>query len=103
MRGASYPVLVPTDGPGEGDPVDGLLVHGITAEDEARLVRFEGNAYRQAEVTVEGRRAGRVIARCFLPLTPDLADRRPWDFTTWRRRDRTRYLSRIRRRPIAAG
>jgi AIG2-like family. len=103
MRGASYPVLVATDDPTEAAVVDGLLVHRIDAAAEQRLIRFEGDAYRLGDVTVERRRSGTVCARCFLPLTDNLADSRPWDPNTWRRRDRALYVSRIRRRAIAAG
>lgn len=103
MRGATYPVLIPSSESAEIDVVDGVLALGITANQERCLVRFEGDAYRRAEVTVEGRRSGQVTARCFLPLTDDLADEpRPWDLASWRRRDRALYLARIRRIPIAA-
>lgn len=102
MRGATYPVLVPGHDSSATDIVDGLLVHGIGADQERRLVRFEGDAYRRVEVVVERRQSGRLVARCFLPVTDDLADTRPWDLASWRRRDRTLYLSRIRRVPIAA-
>lgn len=97
MRGACFPVLVPA----VGEVIDGILVGGIDSDDERRLLRFEGAAYRRQPVTVDGRWTGRADAWCFLPVSSDLADSRPWDFSRWRRRDRTRYLGRIRRVPVA--
>lgn len=102
-RGARYPVLVAADEPTEANVVDGLLVHRIDPAAEQRLIRYEGDAYRRGEVMVVRRRSGTVCARCFLPVTADLADPRPWNPMIWRRRDRALYLSRVRRRPIAAG
>lgn len=100
MRGATYPVLVPAP----QQEVEGLLLHEVDANAERRLVHFEGDAYRQAMVTVAGRRSGLIAACCFLPVDNDLADAtQPWDLATWRRRHRRRYLTRIRRNPVAAG
>ncbi|QNT68222.1 gamma-glutamylcyclotransferase family protein [Defluviicoccus vanus] len=100
MRGATYPVLVPAP----QQEVEGVLLHEVDANAERRLVRFEGDAYWQAMVTVAGRRSGSIAACCFLPVNNNLADEtRPWDLATWRRRHRRRYLTRIRSNPVAAG
>ncbi len=99
MRGATYPGLVPA----ADERVEGVVVRGLDAEDERRLNRFEGDAYRSADVTVQALRSGWVRARCYLPVTTDCVDKdRPWTFADWRRRHRARYLQRIRRVPVAA-
>ena len=100
MRGATYPVLVPAP----QQVVEGVLLRGLDADAERRLVSFEGAAYRQATVTVVGRWSEPTKARCFLPVSDDLADAsRPWEPATWRCRHRARYLDRIRVNGIAAG
>ncbi len=87
VAGASYPGLVPES----GRRVDGLLLTGVTAAEEARLIRFEGGEYEIVDVTV--RAAGRdVAARMFVTRPGVAVTDDEWTLESWRRRHRRDFL-----------
>jgi gamma-glutamylcyclotransferase (GGCT)/AIG2-like uncharacterized protein YtfP len=91
-RDATYPVIIPDD----GALVDGLLVAAISPGEAVALHRFEGPRYRCEEVEVRLPQSTAVRARCFLPISREIATDRPWSFDEWRRRHRAGYLARMR-------
>jgi hypothetical protein len=81
-RGESFPILVPQP----GGRVDGLLIHGLTAADVARLRFFEAG-YELSPIQVatpEGRYSVR-----FFSHSDRLTDSgEPWDLEIWRASDK---------------
>jgi gamma-glutamyl AIG2-like cyclotransferase len=96
--GATYPVLLRS----ALSRTDGIAVDGLSAEDGERLARFEGPDYRLGRVTVALRPRGRLPARTFLPVTPAIAETRPWHFDVWQHLDRQSFLQRIAKHGTAA-
>jgi hypothetical protein len=93
-RGVSYPVVV-RDPSGE---VPGVVVGGLSARDVARLVAYEGPRYRIAPVKVKV--AGSLITvSVFEPLERSFqpVEGTTWDLALWQRRDKRRFVERLRR------
>ena len=101
-RGVSYPVVV-RDPRGE---VSGAIVGGLSARDVARLSAYEGPGYRIARLKVWT--AG-ILAT--VSVFEPLEDRfqsvaGPWDLAVWQRRDKRKFVARLRRafsaRPVCS-
>lgn len=82
LTGTPYPVLVPG---AEGDLVEGLLARGLSTNDSARLVRYEGDAYVVKVLAVEAGATERVKARVFLPRGNVRVTDETWTLSEWRR------------------
>lgn len=91
--GTSYPVLVPEP----GRRVGGILVGGLTVQELARLVAFEGDDYDIAEVETHTGGGRTISARTFLPRPGVPATSDVWTPDVWRRRHKSRYLQRLQR------
>lgn len=82
--------------------VEGILASGLTARDVRRLVAYEGPGYRLATLPVRVAARGTVSAGVFLPVRDEVASAAPWNFGSWRRQYRARYLRRLRRQGDAS-
>ena len=87
VDGAWYPTLVRAP----GGRVEGLLMSGVTAAEEAHLVRFEGSEYEIAPVTVHVTGRNRV-ARMFVTRPGVAVSDDEWTLESWRRRHRRDFL-----------
>jgi gamma-glutamyl AIG2-like cyclotransferase len=92
-KGASYPIVL-RDPRGE---VEGAVVSGLSAEDVARLAAYEGPRYRIASRKVRINEAF-VSVSVFEPIVERFqpAEGR-WDLVVWQRRDKRRFIDRLRR------
>lgn len=86
--GKPYPILVPC----EGGRAKGLLLHGFSEGDMARLQAYETDSYTCADVTVETP-AGPVAACVFLPTAALASSGEPWDFAAWQARHRAKAVA----------
>jgi Gamma-glutamyl cyclotransferase, AIG2-like len=93
VRGGSYPISVP-DRKGE---VPGAIVGGLSARDVARLAAYEGPGYRIATLKVKAGEATTSVS-VFEPIVSKLKPtNKPWDLALWQRRDKRKFVDRIRR------
>jgi hypothetical protein len=91
MPGETAPVVLPRP----GAAVAGLLCRDVDAAALARLVHFEGEAYRTLPVIV-ARASGRSSrALVFASAGAGLGDASPWRFDAWRRRHKRDFLRRM--------
>jgi hypothetical protein len=92
-KGASYPIVL-------SDPhanVEGAVVGGLSAQDVARLAAFEGPRYRVAsrKVRINERIAWVSVFEPVEQRFEPVAGR--WDLAVWQRRDKRRFVERLRR------
>lgn len=92
-KGASYPIVLP-DSRGE---VEGAVVGGLSTEDVARLAAYEGPGYRSAQRKIR-MKDGFVSVYVFEPVEErfEPVDGR-WELVVWQRRDKRRFVDRLRR------
>lgn len=88
----AYPMLVP-DAAGA---VEGVLLRRPSARDEVRIRHFEEDEFADRRVTVELLDGRRIPARAFFAVEDLEAAPHGWDFGTWARNDKARYLQRCR-------
>jgi hypothetical protein len=92
-KGASYPIVL-------RDPraeVEGAVVGGLSAEDVGRLAAYEGPRYRIAprKVRIDG---AMVSVSVFEPVEERFEPvAGQWDLVVWQRRDKRRFVDRLRR------
>jgi Gamma-glutamyl cyclotransferase, AIG2-like len=88
MAGVSYPMIVRA----RNHRVDGVLMHGVDGRAREMLQLYEGDEYTILGVEVQTGDST-VSAKIFAPR-PGLTmrGRGPWDFDTWRRRHKRRFL-----------
>lgn len=84
VRGEAFPMLAAEP----GGRVDGVLVHGLGAEDAARIAWYETDDYDIAETAVRRADGTEVAAYCCLPRPGALHDGIAWDYVRWRHEDR---------------
>lgn len=90
--GEAYPMLVPDP----DEAVDGVLLRRPSGRDDVRIRHFEEDEFVDRPVQVELRDGGRTPARAFFAVKAVEATAQAWDFRTWSRRDKARYLQRCR-------
>lgn len=88
VRGEAFPMLVPE---AEG-LIDGLLAHGLTPVDAARIAWYETDDYEIRETRVRRANGRETLARCCLPRAGASGDGRVWSYERWRQRDRQQAL-----------
>jgi hypothetical protein len=92
-KGASYPIVLRDP----HDEVRGAVVGGLSAEDIRRLAAYEGPRYRIASRKVRINQAFERVS-VFEPVEErfePVAGR--WDLIVWQRRDKRRFVDRLRR------
>lgn len=90
--GEAYPLLVPDP----GGAVDGVLLRRPSGRDDARIRHFEEDEFFDRQVTVELSDGRKAPARAFFAVEEVEATVHAWDFHTWARQDKARYLQRCR-------
>ena len=88
MAGETYPVVVPSP----GHTVDGVRVEIPGAQVRQRLTYFEGSEYRTEHVTLASGEKADVLVGSKLAKSGT----QDWDFDAWKKRDKARFLARIR-------
>lgn len=88
MSGKTYPVVVPSP----GRAAAGVRVAIPGARARRRLTRFEGPEYRMTSLAL----ASGEEADVFIGSKLSRPGTRGWDFDAWNRRDKARFLARIR-------
>jgi len=86
--GEAYPILL-------ADPagmVEGRLASGLSAEDVARLDRYEGDSYERVEISVSAGGKPRAV-QIYRPRAHVQADPKPWDFAAWVATEKAGFLS----------
>jgi len=96
VSGATYPALSTE----EGASVDGALVFRVGALEAARLRRFEGPEYETSVLTIEEPDGTRTEACVFLPKPAMRLTDRPWSLEVWRRQEKRRFMSGMRRNTL---
>lgn len=84
----AYPILL-------ADPagaVEGRLASGLSAEDVARLDRYEGDGYDRVEISVSAGGGPRAV-QIYRPRAHVQADPKPWDFAAWVAGEKAGFLS----------
>ncbi len=84
-----YPALVTAP----GRNADGLLIHGLTAEDFVLLDAFEGDEYRRSPITIFCAER-RMEIDTYLPTTPIAPTAPDWTLEEWVDRHKPENLSR---------
>ncbi|MEQ8664245.1 MAG: gamma-glutamylcyclotransferase family protein [Rhodospirillales bacterium] len=93
VKGAWYPTLAE----GDGGPVAGCVVHGLSAKDRAKIDWFEDDDYVLGTVEVSTTRLGRVSALAYMPPSPSVLTDTDWTLDEWRRRFKQQYVARSKR------
>jgi gamma-glutamylcyclotransferase (GGCT)/AIG2-like uncharacterized protein YtfP len=78
VKNELYPAVIPSD----GHQVEGLVYHGLSAEDLIRLDRFEEGMYDRRPVRVRVKDGARIQAFCYVcrpEFRQELTDQ-DWDF-----------------------
>ncbi|MEM7194224.1 MAG: gamma-glutamylcyclotransferase family protein [Pseudomonadota bacterium] len=84
----SYPLLVRQ----AGQMASGKLIHGLSEEDFARIVFFEGEEYQVSACHVSTQRSTRLPARFFDEGIMPPAESRQWSFERWQVNDKAYML-----------
>lgn len=87
----TYPTLVSAP----RSSVEGRVIEGLDAEDEARILRYEGAEYRIDRLLVSEPGRPDVTARVFLTWADVAVSSEEWDFELWFRRDKERFLNEL--------
>lgn len=93
MRKRTYPVVVPD----AASRVSGVLMRGLARADFAKLLAYETDEYRVADVEVTTGSGKPVAAKVFVAADRAQASAVSWDVEDWRRRYKRAFLRRLRR------
>lgn len=88
----AYPMLVP-------DPagaVEGVLLRSPSGRDDVRIRHFEEDEFVDRQVTVELHDGRKTAALAFFAVGEMEVTAQSWDFGTWAREEKARYLQRCR-------
>ena len=91
VKKCTYPAILES----EGDEVEGVVVHDITADAVERLDEFEDNNYERKDVIVELLSGSSVKAVAYIAGSEMLLDDVAWNFDAWRRFHRSNFLKRL--------
>jgi hypothetical protein len=94
VSGGHYPMLLPD----RESEVEGVLVDGIGRRDAARLHFFEGSEYAPAIRPIIASDGAQRTAFVYLSSINLRSDRRAWDFASWQRSYKPRFLHRAKLR-----
>jgi hypothetical protein len=90
--GYSFPTLIER----KGARVDGLITHGLTDDDIARIAYFEDTEYAPTTVDVTTAEAD-LAAQVFMATTTLKSSGEPWSFDHWRRHHKPLLVAVTRR------